>query len=264
MTSLTKLEDGINRLRVKGGANPESLYDLLNGYITNAKTIKGREGTVVTDTVPSGCAGLCVYQEKLTTFHPTSAAGATGTLAIKILRHPTDGTLTLKYIHFAEPFLGYLYVVAQYSDDSVHHFWLQSSKTWTANTPYKEGDVVEPTVANGYAYKAVRLGTPLNKWSPLVARALTDVVVPTVANGYKYTVTSVTGSNPASGSTEPTWIAEDGATVIEGIVSTDTGTSGSGGTGGTSGSGTADTGGGGTVNVPPDVVDRYQRDNQVQ
>jgi hypothetical protein len=187
----------------------------------------------------------------LTTFHPTSATGATGTLAIKILRHPTDGTLTLKYIHFAEPFLGYLYVVAQYSDDSVHHFWLQSSKTWTANTPYKEGDVVEPTVANGYAYKAVRLGTPLNKWLPLVSRSVSDVVIPTTPNGYKYTVTSVTGSNPASGSTEPAWVATDGAIVIEGNTST-TGTSSD-----TASGGSASTGGGGTVNVPPEVIERY-------
>ena len=253
MTSLTKLEDGINRLRVKGGANPESLYELTNGYITNAKTIKGRAGTVVTDTVPAGCVGLCVYQSKLTTFHPTSATGATSTLAIKILRHPTDSALTLKYIHFAEPFVGYLYVVAEYSDSSVHHFWLQASKAWTANTAYKEGDVVEPTTPNGYAYKTVRLGTPLNKWSPLTARALTNVVVPTTSNGFKYTVTAVTGSNPSSGTTEPIWVAENGAIVIEGNAET-TGTSTDSGT--TTGGST--TGGGGSVNVPPDVIDRYE------
>jgi hypothetical protein len=253
MTSLTKLEQGINRLRVKGGASPESLYDLLNGYLTNAKTVKSRGGTVLTDVIPTGCKGLCVYASTLTTFHPTSATGATATLAIKILRHPTNSALTLKEIHFAEPFLGFLYVVAEYSDDSVHHFWLQASKTWEANTAYKEGDVVEPTVPNGYAYKAVRLGTPLNKWTPLTARALTDVVVPTTPNGYKYTVTAVTGSNPASGTTEPVWVAEDGAIVIEGNMAT-TGTSTESGT--TTGGST--TGGGGSVNVPPDVIDRYE------
>ena len=29
---LTTLKGGINRLRVKGGASPASLYDLLNGF----------------------------------------------------------------------------------------------------------------------------------------------------------------------------------------------------------------------------------------
>ena len=259
MTSLTKLEQGINRLRTKGGASPTSLYDLLNGYLTLSGTVKSRGGTARVKTLPANTKGLCVFGGKLKTFHHNSSTGSDALIDVIILRHPTDGTLTLKEIHFSEPFLGYIYVVAEYSDSSVHHFWLQSSKTWSASTAYKEGDVVQPTTPNGFAYKAVRLGAPLNKWSPLTARAISDVIVPTVSNGYLYTVTAVTGSNPASGTTEPTWIAEDGAIVIEGIVSSGSGTSGTGSTGGTSTGGTTETGGGGTINVPPDVVDRYDR-----
>jgi hypothetical protein len=255
MTSLTQLKRGIDRLRSKGGASTDSLYDLKNGYLTLAGTVKSRAGTSNAKTLPSGTKGLCVYASKLKTFHHNSSTGSDATVDVVILRHPTDGTATIREIHFAEPFLGYLYVVAEYSDDSVHHFWLQASKTWTASTTYKEGDVVEPTVANGYAYKAVRLGTPLNKWVALTARSVSDVVVPTTVNGYKYTVTSVTGSNPSSGSTEPVWVAEDGAIVIEGNTST-TGTST-----GSSGD-TSSTGGGGTVNLPPDVVDRYDTPNK--
>jgi len=254
MTSLTKLEQGINRLRTKGGANPESLYDLLNGYLTLSGTVKSRGGTSNKKTLPVNTKGLCVFGSKLKTFHHSASTGSDAFIDVIILRHPNNGTLILKQIHFSEPFLGNLYVVAEYSDGSVHHFWLQSSKVWTANTAYKEGDVVEPTTANGYSYKAVRVGTPLNKWVALTARAISDVVVPTLSNGFKYTVTAVTGSNPSSGTIEPIWVAENGAIVIEGNAST-TGTS----TGTTTTDGGTTTGGGGTVNLPPDTIDRYDR-----
>ena len=250
--TLTELKQGINRLRIKGGANPEALYDLLNGHLTLANTIESRGGTILHEVIPSGCKGLCVYQEKLQTFHASSATGATANLAVNVLRHPTDSTLTLSQIHFSEPFLGYLYVVAEYSDASVHHFWLQAAKTWEANTVYKEGDVVQPTVPNGYSYKAVRVGTPLTVWAASVARAISDVVVPTVSNGYKYTVTAVTGANPASGTVEPIFPTVVGATVMEG-----TDVSGIDAPVDSGSSGTSSTGGGGTVNLPPEVVERY-------
>lgn len=261
--SLTKLEQGINRLRIKGGADPKSLYDLVNGYITLSGTVKGRGGTSRKKTLPAGTKGMTVFGNKRIVFHHSSSTGSDSETDVIILRHPTDSASPLKQIHFAEPFLQYLYVVAEYQDGLVRHFWLQASKTWTANTTYVEGDVVEPTVPNGYAYKAKRLGTPLPAWAANVARALTDVIVPTVPNGYKYTVTAVTGSNPASGSTEPTWPAVDGATVMEGTeIESSIGSTG-GTTGGTTGD-TATTGGGGTVNLPPEVIERYGRDSELQ
>src|SRR5712671_1814175 len=42
---LTVLRGGINRLKVKGAARADMLYDLTNAFITNAGTIGPREGT---------------------------------------------------------------------------------------------------------------------------------------------------------------------------------------------------------------------------
>ena len=36
---LTTIKSGINRLRTKGGARADTLYDLLNGYVTEAGTV---------------------------------------------------------------------------------------------------------------------------------------------------------------------------------------------------------------------------------
>lgn len=215
MISLTKLKEGINRLRNKGGANPESLYDLINGRLTLAGTVESRGGSTTVLTLPSATKGLTVFANKLVAFHHNSSAGGSALVDVIILRHPTDSTLTLKYIHFAEPYMKYLYVCAEYSDSSVYHFWLQRSSVWTANTVYKEGDIVEPTVPNGYAYRAKRVGTAPTVWTPYAKHSVSDVVIPTVPNGYKYTVTVATGTTPASGGTEPAWEAKNGVTLIE-------------------------------------------------
>ncbi len=54
---LTVLAGGINRLRVKGGAAANMLYDLQNAYITNAGSISPRESTVRTVTLDSSTVG---------------------------------------------------------------------------------------------------------------------------------------------------------------------------------------------------------------
>jgi|GEM_PF-4569849 len=73
--SLTAINGGINRLRVKGGSDPDSLYDLLNGYVTQSGTVKVRPGTFRNANIAqySGAGntkGLLAYQDE---FHVFSA-----------------------------------------------------------------------------------------------------------------------------------------------------------------------------------------------
>lgn len=249
MFSLTKLKQGINRLRVKGGASPDSLYDLLNAHINNAGAIESRGGTSVDTVLPANTKGLCVFEGINHVFHATSSTGSNAQVVVTILRHPDNLAFELKAIHFAQPYLKYLYVVAEYTNGDVYHFWIQSAKTWTADTVYKDGDVVQPTTPNGYSYKSKRIDTASQVWAKSVLRSVNDVIEPTVSNGYKYTCVSVTGAKPASGSVEPTWAITDGGITIEysegsGTVATSVVT------GTTSGSGT------GTA-VPTETSDRY-------
>lgn len=55
---LTTLRGGINRLKVRGAARADMLYDLLNGYITNAATIAPREGTTRDAALDANTVGL--------------------------------------------------------------------------------------------------------------------------------------------------------------------------------------------------------------
>lgn len=207
---------GMTRLRSKGNAAANTLYDLLNGYITLAGTIKPRPGTQTDITLPTNTKGLVAHKCRLYVFsHTPQVTSNPDKYVVATLRHPTDSTIALQQIHFASPFMGYLYVAAEFADGNTWHFWLEELDTWTPNTDYKIGDRVFPTVENGYAYKATRPGSPNQAWAANQEHQLNDVVEPTTYNGYKYTVVATTGNNPASGPNEPDWPEESGAQVIE-------------------------------------------------
>jgi len=214
--TLNAVQAGITRLRDKGGANPQSLYDLVNGYVTAARTMRVRPGTTLHANLPASTRGLAVYRGQLVTFsHQGEDMGAANGVRLEVIRHPTIPGLPLFEIHFAAPFMGFLYVVAEFSNGDTFHFWLQELRPWTAGAVIREGDTVSPTVPNGYLYEATRADQPAALWAPNVERAVDDVVEPTTANGYRYKVVEVTGPRPASGATEPAWIATNGAQVIE-------------------------------------------------
>lgn len=213
---LSAAKAGITRLRDKGGANKDSLYDLVNGYVTQARSIRPRPGSTRAYSLPLGTKGLCAFRNKLHVFSSDVVSSLSPDVVINILRHPQTGsTDTLKEIWFAAPFLGFLYVVAEWESGEIYHYWLQDTGTWQANHVYLPGEVIQPTTPNGYSYQASRLGDPNPLWVPNVNRALGEVVEPTTPNGYKYTVVIAAGDDPRSGATEPTWIAAEGALVYE-------------------------------------------------
>jgi hypothetical protein len=243
---LTVVKGGLSRLRTKGSARPDNLFELRNGYVTAAKTVRIRPGTTRKAVLP-GTKGVTSFQGTLHTFAASIVSVPAG-FTLHVLAHPdatTDSPIALKRIHFAQPFLGFLYVVAEFVDHAVHHYWLQSSGAWQANHTYHTGDIVEPTTPNGLAYQASRLGSPAQAWAPNVPRTVGDTVEPTDPNDFLYTVIDTTGSNPTSGSVEPNWPDPPGQVIEE----TDAGTEAQG-----------------TINEPPaagapgqDIQDRYGR-----
>lgn len=223
MTALTAVR-GINRERTKGAARLDALYDLLNGYVTEDNIVTVRPGSFRRAVLPAITKGLCAFDGSRHVFAHESVAVPAG-YTLHILVHPmfedgSENPFTIKKIHFAAPFLGFLYVVAEFDTlgvdtDAIHHYWLQSSGPWQQNKMYRYGDIVEPTVPNGLAYRATRATPPNPSWAPRVARTIGDVIEPTVYNDFYYTVVDTLGSNPASGTVEPTWPTEDGARITE-------------------------------------------------
>jgi hypothetical protein len=255
---LSALKQGISRLRTKGGADPATLYDLTNGFVTLDGSVRSRPGTVQDTQLPPGTKGLCAFAGKLYVFASAPVAIEDSRYAAEILTHPTRADMPLAEIHFAAPFMGRLYVVAEFADGLVQHYYMRPADAWRAGHVYRAGDLVHPTTPNGYVYRATRLKPPAPAWTAGTARAAGDRIEPTVSNGYEYTVTAVQGENPRSGDTEPTWPAAIGAIVYE---DSDVGTGnppppapydppsgGSGGGGGRYG------GYGGGDEIPPTVI----------
>jgi hypothetical protein len=241
--ALTTAKGGINRQRDKGGASPDTLYDLVNGYVTQTNSIRPRPGSRRAYTLPEGTKGMCAFREKLHVFSADVVASSDPMVVIDVLRHPESGSLLpLKEIHFAAPFLGFLYVVAEWLNGEVFHYWLQETGTWQANHMYLEGEVIQPTIPNGYAYQVTRLNPAAPLWKANEPRTVGDIVEPTTANGFQFEVVDTAGLNPASGATEPAWVAEDGALTYEDVT---------GNSGGTT------TPPDSTPTVPPSVEDRY-------
>jgi len=215
--ALTTVKAGITRLRDKGGASPDSLYDLLNGYVTAARTIKSRPGTRVDVVLPSGTKGLVWFQGKFVVFSHQVTPGVDERVEVEVLRHPTAPETPIKDIHFALPFLGFLYVVAEFEDGLIRHYWLEKGEVWEPGKVYLPGTLVRPTSGNGMAYRVESDRAGYTPWAPNVGRAVGDVVVPTEDNGYRYVVTEVVGDSPRSGTVEPNWPTNPGETVIEDV-----------------------------------------------
>lgn len=222
---LTTIKGGINRLRVKGGARADSLYDLVNGYITEANKPVARPGTRRKATLDNSTRGLCAFGGSLHVFSHQQAAVPDG-FTINVLVHPDTVELgefhALSKIHFVAPLMGALYVVAEFDDGDIYHYWLQAGEQWAAETVYDIGDLVRPVTANGFVYRAERTTAANPVWAADVPRYdgynaynAQSVVEPTEYNGYYYVCTLAQGDNPRSGTTEPTWPTNEGETVVE-------------------------------------------------
>lgn len=246
---------GMTRQRTKAGASPESLYLLQNAYIASSRDVVPRGGSTLHHTLPAGTVGLAFHKGKRHVFANAVVTMTNPAYVCNVLPHPKNPANTLSVIHYAKPLLGFLFVVAEYSNGDVFYFWLthgsrRNGEVWLANAEYRLGEMIEPTVPNGYLYEATRRYPPAKPWAPDVPRAVNDKVAPTVYNGYEYQVIETVGPNPRSGTTEPPWAVFDGGITTEQIdtdpdnqdtPSTPTVPGG----GGTGGDGTGGGGGGG-------------------
>src|SRR5580700_5725455 len=100
---LTVLQGGINRLRIKGAARANMLYDLLNGYVTNAGSVSIREGTFLAETLNANSAGLMSMDGSFNVFS-TSFIDVPSGYIDNVLYDANDPTASIVKIWFAKPF----------------------------------------------------------------------------------------------------------------------------------------------------------------
>ncbi|WP_156428675.1 hypothetical protein [Magnetospirillum sp. XM-1] len=102
-------------------APPGSLQTLSNAHITRGGEIEKRKAFVGKYTLPAGTFGMAAANSKLYVFGSATAPAVPTGVTYQRLQHP-DG-LTMSRVVDAEVFNGKLYVLAEYSDGSVFHFY---------------------------------------------------------------------------------------------------------------------------------------------
>lgn len=212
---LAEQVDGINLMRSKGGASPKSLAMLKNGWVSPKRTINARPGSRKFLSFPAGTFGVLGFENVFHTFASAPVANSNPLIVVNVLRHPTGGAADLSIIHRAFPVLGRIYVVAEFADGVIKHYWLDVPTEWAATTTKAFGDRVQPVTDNGYYYELATQDATA-AWTANNEVVLTDERQPTAINGFKYEVTAVTGTAPIrTGNTEPTWPTTVGLTVLE-------------------------------------------------
>ncbi|MDE2097522.1 MAG: hypothetical protein KGL39_09775 [Patescibacteria group bacterium] len=211
---LIGLQRGIDRLRIKGGASRQALYNLTNAYINQEGVIVPRAGTTRVATLDSTSVGLMASEGIFNIFSTGIITGLPTGFQTNLLLHPTIVGEPLKKIWFAQPFMGFPYVVAEFQNGDVFHYWLQSGGAWAPHTVYMANSIVVPTAPNGLAYQAVRDLPPNPLWAPNTQVAVGYKVEPTEYTGYYYKAVQVT-PNAFTGTVEPNWPSSIGAEVQE-------------------------------------------------
>jgi Concanavalin A-like lectin/glucanases superfamily/Carbohydrate binding domain len=212
---LYNLKQGINRLRIKGGANPSSLYDLVNGWIAVDGSVGPREGTIRAQTLNGNTKGLMADNGIFNVFSITQQSVPSGYVD-NLLINPNDATQAIQTIWFAKPFMGFPYVVAQFANGDVFHYWLQNAGKWAANTVYTAGTLILPlTTPTGLAYLAQRVSAVNPSWQPETGVALNTIIEPTQYTGYQYKAVAVAGASPHTGASEPVWPIISAGTIQE-------------------------------------------------
>lgn len=213
---ITVLSGGINRLRVKGGAAANSLYDLQNAWITNAGAVVPREGTIRAVTLDSSTVGLAAANGQFNIFSSAfSTAALPANYVLNVLSNPNNTTTSPIIIWYAKPFMGFLYVVAEFSDLSVHHYWLQNNGTWTSTTDYTSASIVLPPVLNGLAYQGIRDFPVQPLWTAETLITSGSYVEPNTPTGFAYQAVATTGSPVHTGAVEPVWPTLAGGIIQE-------------------------------------------------
>jgi hypothetical protein len=221
--TLVGFQKGIDRTRTRAVAKDGTFYDLVNCRLTVGGTVQKRRGFRYVASLDPNTKGLFSALGQLHTFYAVeSVTEAAGVLHTRLVPNSAASPApTLVNVHYANAYLGGLYVAAEFSDGTLPQYWVNRATVsdWQADHVYLKTDLIQPTTHNGYYYQPTTTDNP-PAWQAGIARAVGDAVQPTVYNGYKYVVTEVDGDSPASGTVEPTWIASEGAIVNEDVDST--------------------------------------------
>ena len=174
---------GMDRRRARIAGTLVALWTGINGHITRGGDFERRKKFVLKHTLPVGTHGLAVVNNQLYTFG--SIATPSGLpAAVKYQQLAHTGTSDLREILDWTSFDGKLYVVAEFENGDIYHYYNGSRVTaW---------DAISAAIATTLASPAQRLAEKLDRLSQVVATAAGAVV--TISSAIPGRAISVTAS----------------------------------------------------------------------
>lgn len=113
---------GMDVRRLRAAAAPGTLVKLVNGHINRGGEIEERKAFVAKYTLPAGTFAIAAAGGALYVFGSAAApVSLPAAITYQRLQHPNG--LEMTRIRDIEVFAKKLYVVAEYSDGSIHHFY---------------------------------------------------------------------------------------------------------------------------------------------
>lgn len=124
-----RFDNGLDLRNGRSTSDANRLRVLKNASTTDGKTIRKRPGLTKIATLEPGTIGLSAGNGKLNTFYggTTTISHSNSLFSAKNIRSPTNPSLGLSKIFYADVFNGYLYVSAQYTSGEIKHHYLDSS-----------------------------------------------------------------------------------------------------------------------------------------
>lgn len=126
---------GVDRRRDRSLTEPGRLWNLKNGYIDDGGRVRARPALFRLGAF-TNCDGLMLYNGSLYTFAITGAAPAPSATFAGIITLPAGpaGQTTIRRVWFAQPCHTSHYVVVQFSDGVISHYY-NSVRVTDANCP---------------------------------------------------------------------------------------------------------------------------------
>jgi len=120
--SISDFKSGVDRRRPIFAGEPGSLWEGINCHLSRGGDAEKRKAFVSTYTLPSGTFGMAATNAALYVFGSAVDPGVPSGVTYQRLQHP-DTTPTMTAILSVELFDGLLYVIAEYDNDDIIHFY---------------------------------------------------------------------------------------------------------------------------------------------
>jgi len=199
---------GMDRRRIRVDSAPNTLYNAVNCHINRGGQLESRKNFTAIYDLPDGQTfGLADKAGTLFTFGSDTAVSVPSGITYQQLQHP-DGSTGMSAIVDVDVFDGNLYVIAEFTDGSVYHYYNGTRVDFWDDGTVQSGATSISDIASAIA-------SSINSSSNYLASASSNIVTVTANTaGTPFTITTTENSSNGSFTTATTTANVVGVTEV--------------------------------------------------